>query len=77
MKVRHDMTKVKPKHDLEKLWEKVEDTYPLLNLISTNSIRGGYYSNNDATIEDNFAKLVDYIKMVDAQSEDSLGGIAA
>ena len=68
VKVRYDMNKVGAKHDLKKLWEVVKDTYPLLSLISSNSMRGGYYRTDDATAKDNFAKLVDYIKMVDAQA---------
>lgn len=75
IKVRYDMSEETPKHDLKKLWVAVEDIYPLLTFISASSLRGGYYNNGNS--DANFAKLVEYIYMVDAQTKASLGGIAA
>ena len=75
IKVRYDLTEATAKHDLSAMWKEVLDTYPLLDFISIDDLRGGYYSTENS--EANFAKLIDYINMVDAQTEDSLGGIAA
>jgi len=58
----------KPKHNLVKLWEAVQEKYPLIKLMSDQSLRGGYYSNSSCK-DDNYNALTDYIELIDAQDK--------
>lgn len=71
-RVGYNIDTTSPKYDLSDLWEKVTETYPLISMLDSHAMRGGYYSYSEGNKDrrkKNFANLMAYIRMVDANED--------
>ena len=67
-RVNFKLNDAKPKHKLSKLWTATSEVYPLISLLDHSSLRGGYYSYNDAgkkAAEKNIKSVLQYIDDID------------
>jgi len=63
-RVSYQIAEATPEYNLDKLWAAVVEQYPLVELVDTHKMRGGYYAK-DGESKKNFVALTDYIAAMD------------